>query len=77
MGFVSPPDRGHRFRLFASACGVDAGRLVDVLHVAKHREAEHMRYWPLTAASSAVFLGHLVRELEWLAANEAELRAAR
>jgi hypothetical protein len=41
------------------------------------REAERPRYWPgMTPAGISAFLRHIVRELDWLAANEEPLRRA-
>ena len=76
MGFREPPDRAARLRLFAEAYGAPHGEVVDALREAKQREAERLRYWPVTAGSAAQFLSQLVRELEWLAANEPELHDA-
>ena len=77
MGFERPPDRGLRLRLFADAYGADRAQILDAVREAKQREAERPRYWPgMTVAIVAEFLSHVVRELEWLAANEAELAAA-
>ncbi|MBA3366003.1 MAG: phosphotransferase [Actinobacteria bacterium] len=77
MGFANPPDRGKRLRLFAGAYGVDPAEAIDLVREAKQREAERPRYWPdMTAAAAAEFLGHIVLELDWLAANEVELRHA-
>jgi hypothetical protein len=51
--------------------------MLEAIREAKQREAERPRYWPgMTAAIVAEFLSHVIRELEWLAANEHELRAA-
>jgi Phosphotransferase enzyme family len=77
MGFDEPPDRGARLRLLARAYGASGTEALDAVREAKQREAERPRYWPgMTAAIVAEFLAHIVRELEWLAANETELRAA-
>jgi hypothetical protein len=77
MGFTEPPDRGRRLRAFVDAYGADPGVMLDAIREAKQREAERPRYWPgMTATIVAEFLSHIVRELEWLAANEHELRAA-
>jgi hypothetical protein len=75
MGFAEPPDRAARLRVLADAYGC-GGEIVGAAREARQRDAEKMRYWPLTAADAAEFLTHIVRELEWLAAHEGELRAA-
>ena len=75
MGFAEPPDRGKRLGLFADAYGAERAAVLDLVREAKQREAERPRYWPgMTAATVASFLRHIVRELEWLAANERALR---
>ena len=77
MGFASPPDRGARLRLLADAYGAARPDVLELVREAKQREAERPRYWPgMTAAGAAQFLRHVVRELEWLAANEEALRRA-
>jgi Phosphotransferase enzyme family len=77
MGFKQPPERGARLRLFGEAYGAGGGELFEAVREAKQREAERPRYWPgMTAAIVAEFLSHIARELRWLEANEAELRAA-
>ena len=77
MGFEEPPDRGRRLRLFVDAYGADPAHILDAVREAKQREAECPRYWPgMTAAIVAEFLSHIVRELDWLDANEDDLRAA-
>jgi Phosphotransferase enzyme family len=77
MGFEAPPDRGRRLRLFGEAYGTGGAELLDAVRDAKQREADRPRYWPgMTAATIAEFLSHVVRELEWLAANEEDLRTA-
>ena len=77
MGFTEMPDRGLRLRAFADAYGADRTQVLKAVREAKQREAERPRYWPgMTAVIVAQFLSHIVRELEWLAANEDELRAA-
>ena len=77
MGFEEPPNRGTRLRLLAEAYGAGGLEVLDAIREAKQREAERPRYWPgMTAAIVAEFLSHIVRELEWLAANEHDLRAA-
>jgi Phosphotransferase enzyme family len=77
MGFTEPPDRGRRLRVFVDAYGADPGVMLEAIREAKQREAERPRYWPgMTASIVAEFLSHVVRELEWLAGNEDELRAA-
>ena len=77
MGFAEPPDRGRRLRLFGEAYRTGEAELLEAVREAKQREAERPRYWPgMTAAIVAEFLSHIVRELEWLAANEDSLRAA-
>jgi hypothetical protein len=77
MGFETPPDRGARLRLFGEAYGTGGTQLFEALREAKQREAERPRYWAgMTPGIVAQFLSHIVRELEWLAANEPELREA-
>jgi hypothetical protein len=77
MGFEEPPDRARRLRLLADAYGADGRTVLDAVREAKQREAERPRYWPgMTPAIVSEFLSHIVRELEWLSANEVELRAA-
>jgi hypothetical protein len=77
MGFERPPDRGRRLRLFVDAYGADLSHVLNAVREAKQREAERPRYWPgMTASIVSEFLSHIVRELDWLAANEDELRAA-
>jgi hypothetical protein len=74
MGFASPPDRGRRLRLFADAYGIAGAKVIDAVREAKQREAERPRYWHgMTTAAAADFLGHIARELTWLAAHEDKL----
>ena len=63
--------------LFVDAYGAGDDQLFDAVREAKQREAERPRYWPgMTPSIVAEFLSHIVRELDWLAANEDDLRAA-
>jgi Phosphotransferase enzyme family len=77
MGFAEPPDRAKRLRILTDAYGADKTDVLDLVRLAKQREAERTRYWPdLTTAAAAEFLGHIARELDWLARNEDTLRRA-
>jgi hypothetical protein len=77
MGFAEPPDRGARLALFADAYGIARGDALVLVREAKKHEAERPRYWPgITAAAASTFLGHIARELDWLAINEGTLTSA-
>jgi hypothetical protein len=74
MGFAAPPDRGARLGLFADAYGIARADILGRAREARQREAERLRYWPVTAAEASDFLLALSRELAWLASNEDALR---
>lgn len=77
-GFSEPFDTARRLRLFCDAYGLkDRPSVVPALSTVKQLEAEKLRYWqPLPAGIGARHLRAIAADLEWLAANEKDLRAA-